>query len=145
MNIKEASQITGVSSETIRYYEKIGLVPPIDRKETGVRDIDERIIRRINFARQMRSAGMSVENLQKYIQLFDANENNQQEQLDLLQEQLEVLEEKRDDLTAAINHLTFKLANHGKHMTTFEEELHELEQQQQKHPKPLYDDVDVKK
>ncbi|GAY78912.1 transcriptional regulator, MerR family [Sporolactobacillus inulinus] len=104
MNIKKASEITGVSADTIRYYEKVGLVPPIDRKDSGVRDFDQRIIRRINFARQMRSAGISVEALQKYIRLFDANEDNTQQQIALLQEQLELMEEKRDDLQAAIDH-----------------------------------------
>jgi len=129
VNIKKACKITGVSADTIRYYEKVGLVPPIDRKDSGVRDLDQRIIRRINFARQMRSAGMSVEALQKYIRLFDANEDNTQQQIALLQEQLELMEEKRDDLQAAIDHLRWKLNNYDSHMSTTEEELRALERE----------------
>lgn len=82
MNIKEASERTGVSSAAIRYYEKELLIPAIDRSETGNREIDDRIIRRINFVKQMRAAGMSIENLRKYIQLFDSQEENDQEQQD---------------------------------------------------------------
>lgn len=89
MNIKQASEQTGVSSAAIRYYEKEGLIPAIDRSETGNREIDDRIIRRIVFVRQMRAAGMSIVNLRRYIQLFDAQEDNTSEQIDLLKTQLE--------------------------------------------------------
>jgi DNA-binding transcriptional MerR regulator len=129
MNIKEATARTGVPAATIRYYEKEGLIPPIDRSEAGVREIDDRIIRRINFAKQMRSAGMSIEALQRYIRLFDAQENNAAEQKALLQEQVAIMEEKRDDLQAAIDHLHWKLDHFDDHMLETESELRELERQ----------------
>lgn len=131
MNIKEASDQTGVPAATIRYYEKEGLIPDIDRSPAGVREIDDRIIRRINFAKQMRGAGMSIEALRRYIQLFDAQENNLAEQKVLLQEQLAIMEEKRDDLQAAIDHLQWKLTHFDDHMVATEEELRNLEKEQQ--------------
>ncbi|KRM11437.1 MerR family transcriptional regulator [Paucilactobacillus suebicus] len=127
MNIKEASEKTGVSSAAIRYYEKEGLIPAIDRSDNGNREIDERIIRRITFARQMRAAGMSIENLRRYIQLFDSNEDNTREQMDLLREQMTQMEEKRDDIQAAIDHLHYKLDHYDDHMQSAEDELRELE------------------
>ncbi|AVK63532.1 MerR family transcriptional regulator [Lactobacillus sp. CBA3606] len=132
MNIKEASEQTGVSAAAIRYYEKEGLIPTIDRTEVGNRDIDARIIRRIRFATQMRAAGMSIENLRHYIELFDAEEDNTKEQKALLRSQLAVMEEKRDDLQAAIDHLNYKLNHFYDHMETTEAELRELERQHQK-------------
>ena len=129
MNIKEASEKTGVSSAAIRYYEKESLIPAIDRTEVGNRDIDDRIIRRIRFVTQMLAAGMSIENLRRYIELFDAQEDNTKEQKALLQEQLEVMEEKRDDLQAAIDHLNYKLNHFYDHMEATEEELRQLEKQ----------------
>ncbi|ETY73999.1 MerR family transcriptional regulator [Lactiplantibacillus fabifermentans] len=129
MNIKEASTQTGVSSAAIRYYEKESLIPPIDRTEVGNRDIDERILRRIRFVTQMRAAGMSIESLRRYIELFDAQEDNTKEQKALLQAQLAVMEEKRDDLQAAIDHLNYKLNHFYDHMVTTEEELRALERQ----------------
>jgi len=130
MNIKEASERTGVSSAAIRYYEKESLIPAIDRTEVGNRDIDERIIRRIRFVTQMRAAGMSIENLRRYIELFDAQEDNTKEQKALLQDQLAVvMEEKRDDLQSAIDHLNYKLNHFYDHMEATEEELRELEKQ----------------
>lgn len=131
MNIKEASDKTGVSSATIRYYEKETLIPAIDRSEAGNREIDERIIRRINFVKQMRAAGMSIENLRRYIQLFDNQEDNTKEQIALLNEQMAEMEEKRDDLQAAIDHLHFKLNHFYDHVQASEEELRTLERQHQ--------------
>lgn len=131
MNIKEASEKTGVSSATIRYYEKETLIPAIDRSEAGNREIDERIIRRINFVKQMRAAGMSIENLRRYIQLFDNQEDNTKEQIALLNEQMAEMEEKRDDLQAAIDHLHFKLNYFYDHVQASEEELRTLERQHQ--------------
>lgn len=129
MNIKEASTQTGVSAAAIRYYEKESLIPPIDRTEVGNRDIDDRILRRIRFVTQMRAAGMSIESLRRYIELFDAQEDNTKEQKALLQAQLAVMEEKRDDLQAAIDHLNYKLNHFYDHMVTTEEELRALERQ----------------
>ncbi|MFC6294926.1 MerR family transcriptional regulator [Lactiplantibacillus daoliensis] len=131
MNIKEASEQTGVSSAAIRYYEKESLIPPIDRTEVGNRDIDARILQRIRFVTQMRSAGMSIESLRRYIQLFDAQEDNTKEQKAILTEQLAVMEEKRDDLQAAIDHLNYKLNHYDDHMVSTENELRELERQHQ--------------
>ncbi|WP_317763332.1 MerR family transcriptional regulator [Pediococcus parvulus] len=92
MNIKEASKQTGVSSAAIRYYEKELLIPAIDRSDTGNREIDARIIRRINFVKKMRAAGMTIENLRRFIELFDSKNDTNKEQTALLKEQLNDME-----------------------------------------------------
>ena len=70
MNIKKASELTGVSADTIRYYERIGLIPPVKRSEGGIREFDEDDLRWIKFSRQMRNAGISIEKLIEYLSLF---------------------------------------------------------------------------
>ncbi|MFL2063411.1 MerR family transcriptional regulator [Latilactobacillus sakei] len=127
MNIKEASQQTGVTATTIRYYEKEGLIPAIDRNDVGVRVIDDRIIRRINFVKTMRAAGMSIEALKEYIRLFDAQEDNTAQQFKLLNEQIAIMAEKRDDLQTAIDHLRWKVDHYEDHMAVTEEELRAVE------------------
>lgn len=74
MNIKKASEITGVSADTIRYYEKIGLIHSIKRNENGVRIFDEEDLRWIHFARAMRTAGLSIESLSQYVSMFQEGE-----------------------------------------------------------------------
>lgn len=129
MNIKTASEKTGVSSAAIRYYENEGLIPPIDRTAVGNRDIDDRIIRRIQFVTQMRSAGMSIDSLRHYIDLFDSPEETSEAEQTLLREQLTEMEAKRDDLQVAIDHLHYKLDHFYEHMQATADELHELDRQ----------------
>ncbi|KRN04648.1 MerR family transcriptional regulator [Holzapfeliella floricola] len=129
ISIKEASQKTQVSASTIRYYEKEMLIPAIKRNESGIREIDENIIGRINFIKQMRAAGMTIESLKSYISLFDAQEDNTKRQLSLLEEQREIMLEKRDDLQDAIDHLTYKIENYDNHMRLTEERLTQLEKE----------------
>ena len=50
MTIKEASKRTGVSIDNLRYYERIGLLPPIPRNASGIREYDERAIHWIDSA-----------------------------------------------------------------------------------------------
>lgn len=127
MNVKEASEKTGVSTDTIRYYEKEGLIPKITRNNVGNRDIDERIIRRINFAKQMRDAGMSIKALKEYTDLVDDAEDNTEKQKKILREQINAMQERKDDIDFAIAHLEYKLSHYDDHMKRTEEELHELE------------------
>ncbi|WP_367295049.1 MerR family transcriptional regulator [Levilactobacillus yonginensis] len=131
MNIKEASEKTGVSSAAIRYYEKELLIPAIDRTEVGNRDIDDRIIRRIQFVTQMRSAGMSIENLRHYIELFDSPEDTGEAEFALLKSQLGVMKEKRADLQTAIDLLDYKLNHFHDHQEKIEAELYQLDVEHQ--------------
>ncbi|WP_419154738.1 MerR family transcriptional regulator [Weissella minor] len=127
MNVKEASKLTGVSTDTIRYYEKEGLIPQIDRNDAGNREIDEKIIRRITFAKQMRAAGMSIKALKEYTDLVDDFEDNTEQQKRILQEQIGAMQEREDDIKFAIDHLKYKLEHYEDHMQKTENELRQLE------------------
>ncbi len=129
MNIKEAAEKVGVSADTIRYYEKLGLLTRIDRTAGGIRDINERTLARINYIKNMRRAGLSIESLKTYIQLVDDGENHQKAQLELLAQQRDFLIEKRDDLNAAIDHLTFKIEHYDDHTLLAEDNLRRLERE----------------
>lgn len=127
MNIKQAAEKVGVSTDTIRYYEKIGLLTPINRTPGGIRDIGERTLARILYIKQMRNAGLSIESLKEYIDLVDDMENHQEAQLLILKQQRDFLIEKRDDLQESIDHLTFKIDHYDDHMLLIEDNLRRLE------------------
>lgn len=129
MNIKEAAEKSGVSADTIRYYEKIGLITPIDRTSGGIRDIGERTLGRISFVRSMRNAGMSIESLKTYISLVDDQVDHREAQIELLKEQRTLMIEKRDDIQFAIDHLAYKIEHYDDHMAEAEKRLKELERQ----------------
>lgn len=70
MNIKSASDLLGISADTIRYYERVGLVPPITRTATGIRDFQDQYIEALEFIKCFRSAGVSVDSLVDYMSLY---------------------------------------------------------------------------
>ena len=61
MKIMEVSQNYGISSDTLRYYERIGLIPPVHRNGSGIRDYNELDLRRVEFIKCMRRAGLPVQ------------------------------------------------------------------------------------
>lgn len=126
INIKKASEETGVSADTIRYYERIGLIPPIKRNENGVREFDEEDLKWIAFSRQMRNAGLSIESLVEYLALFRSGEETVPARMDLLVEQQHELQERIDVMQQAMERLTFKIENYTSHMVPSENKLREF-------------------
>ena len=70
MTIKEVSEKYNISADTIRYYERIGLIPPVPRKPNGIRDFDQESCNWIEFVRCLRDAGVQIEALIDYVHLF---------------------------------------------------------------------------
>ncbi|KPG73035.1 MerR family transcriptional regulator [Enterococcus sp. RIT-PI-f] len=127
MNIKQVSELTGVSADTIRYYEKIALIPPVKRNKNGVRTFDEEDLKWIKFTRQMRNAGLSIDGLTHYLALFSEGRQTVPERKQLLADQIAVLREKITDMTEAVERLEFKLAHYDEHILPTEERLRQRE------------------
>ncbi|EAD9169184.1 MerR family transcriptional regulator [Listeria monocytogenes] len=123
MNIKEASEKSGVSADTIRYYERIGLIPPIHRNENGIRKFGAEDIRWILFSRQMRRAGLSIEALIDYLALFRKGEHTLEARAELLKEQRMELKNRIDVMQEALDRLDFKIDNYDTHLIPAQEEL----------------------
>jgi transcriptional regulator, MerR family len=124
MNIKKVSELTGVSSDTIRYYERIGLIPPVTRNMHGVRNFQDIDIRWIEFSRHMRNAGLSVEALIEYIQLFQTGDDKTiPARIEILQDQVNLLKERMQEMQEAHDKLVFKINNYETHMIPAEKKL----------------------
>lgn len=123
MNIKKVSELTGVSADTIRYYERIGLLPHITRNQSGIRDFTEREIGILEFVRYFRKAGMSVESLIEYINLLVEGEGTEEARLALLIEQRDELVSRIDELNQARERLDFKINNYQNMIKKREKEL----------------------
>lgn len=123
LNIKEASSTTGVSADTIRYYERIGLIMPIERVN-GIRKFNERNINQINFAKTMREAGLSIETLKDYVTLvFEDDPTTIPARKDLLGEAIKTLNEKVKEVVDARDYLQWKIDNYDSHMVPSEKKL----------------------
>ena len=123
MNIKKVSDLTGVSADTIRYYERIGLIPPVTRNQSGIRDFTEREIGLLEFVRCFRKAGVSVEALIDYVALLEEGEGTEEARLAILKEQAEKLDARLEELRAARERLAYKIDNYQEVISQREKEL----------------------
>lgn len=123
MNIKKVSELTGVSADTIRYYERIGLLPRITRTKSGVRDFTDREIGILEFVRCFRKAGMGVEALIEYIALLEEGEGTERARLRLLTEQRDEMDARMYELNQARERLNYKIENYQNMIKKREQEL----------------------
>lgn len=108
MTIKEVSKKYDISEDTLRYYEKIGLLPPIKRKN-GIRNYDENSCKWIEFTKCMRKAGLTIESLIQYMNLFREGTKTIAARKELLIEQRKILLDKQKALQETIEHLDYKI------------------------------------
>ena len=94
MTIAEVSKKYNLTQDTIRYYERIGLLPEISRTKSGIRDFDEKSCKWIEFIKCMRAAGMPIEALIEYMNLFKQGKKTIVARKQLLIEQRDVLLKK---------------------------------------------------
>ena len=94
MNITEAGKQTSLTPNTLRYYERIGLIPPVARNKGGTREYTAKDLCWIEFIKTMRSAGLSPETLIEYVALSQLGDTTLEARKDILELQREVLQEK---------------------------------------------------
>lgn len=124
-SIKEASQKTQLTADTIRYYEKIGLLPPVTRNQAGVRLFSEVDLTILTFIRHLKGVGMSLEDLKNYMDLVQEGDKTSQQRLNFLKAERDRLLGEQDKLAAAIALLTDKIAHYEEVMKPVENHFFE--------------------
>lgn len=110
MRISEVSEICDISSDTLRYYERIGLLPHVNWTKGKIRDYGESDVRRIEFVKCMRSAGLPIEVLIEYFKLIEQGDETVEARKDMLKEQREVLADRIAELQKTLDVLDYKIA-----------------------------------
>ena len=123
MTITEVSKKYGLSTDTLRYYERIGLIPPVTRNSSGNRDYTENDCKWVKFIKCLRSAGLSIEILSEYVELFQKGNDTISERKELLFEQRNQIAEKINELQETLSFLDQKIDGYEGRMLKFEEEL----------------------
>lgn len=109
MTISEVSKKYNLTQDTIRYYERIGLIPRVPRTKSGVRDFDDESCRWIEFIKCMRSSGMAIDVLIEYVKLYKEGSNTLEQRKNLLIEQRKKLLKKQEEIKSTIERLEYKI------------------------------------
>ena len=112
MTIKEIATVTGVSADTLRYYERIGLIPPVPRTPSGIRDYNESFIQWIGFLQQLKGIGMSLDAMIDYIELARQGDSTYEERKLLIAEARRVLAEKIKSLQQLARRADYQIAHY---------------------------------
>ena len=123
MTISEISKKCNISPDTLRYYEKVGLLSYVNRTAGGIRDYSEQDCAQVEFVKCMRSAGLSIEVLQKYFELFKRGKRTLKARRDLLAKERENLQMRFKELQDTIKRLDYKISVYDKALKSKSKEL----------------------
>lgn len=123
MTISEVSQKYDITADALRYYERIGLIPKVERTKGGIRNYLEGDCRFVEYIKCMRNAGVSVETLIEYVSLFYQGNSTISARKKLLLEQREQIAEKINELNMVLKKLDLKLDGYEERMIKYEENL----------------------
>jgi DNA-binding transcriptional MerR regulator len=127
MKIAEVSKRYVISSDTLRYYERMGLIPPVNRNKSGIRDYNEIDLRRVEFIKCMRSAGLPIEVLVEYVGLVQQGDETIEARKDILKEQREQLVAKMKEMQETLDILDHKIEVYENAVLKKEKEMAQLE------------------
>jgi DNA-binding transcriptional MerR regulator len=123
MRISHVCELCGVSPDTLRYYERIGLLPPVNRNNGGIRDYGELDLRRVSFIKCMRSAGLPIEVLIQYFELDLQGDKTIEARKDILVEQREQLLARMKEMQETLDLLDYKISIYENAVLKREKEL----------------------
>ena len=123
MTISEVSEKYGLSPDTLRYYEKAGLIPPVNRKENGIRDYTPEDCGWVEFIKCMREAGLSIEVLTEYIALYAKGNRTLQKRKNLLVTERDRLQKRIEQMQKTLERLNYKISVYDEKIVACEKKL----------------------
>lgn len=123
MTISEVSEKYGLPVDTLRYYEKVGLIPPVHRKESGIRDYTPQDCGWVEFIKCMRGAGLSIETLIEYVALFRRGNRTLQKRKNLLIKERDALAARVAEMQEVLERLNHKIEVYDEKIVVCEKKL----------------------
>jgi DNA-binding transcriptional MerR regulator len=109
MSIAEAAAEAGVSAHTLRYYERAGLLTPIERNGSGHRRFTPEDVGWVVVVTKLRSTGMPIRRIREYAELVVAGEGNEHERLALLEAHRVDVLERLNEITRNLELIDYKI------------------------------------
>ncbi len=128
MKIAEVRERYNISTDTLRYYERVGLIPPVNRNASGIRDYNELDLRRVDFIKCMRSAGLPIEVLIEYVALVQKGDKTIEARKEILKEQRDMLAERIQEMQKTLDLLNHKIQVYENAISTKEKAMVQAEE-----------------
>jgi DNA-binding transcriptional MerR regulator len=109
LTIQEAARATGLTPHTLRYYERVGLIHPIEREENTRRRYSSDDIGWIQFITKLRATGMSIRDMQKYAELQRQGDETLPQRVEMLKMLRDQVEARIDDLNEHLKLVHYKI------------------------------------
>lgn len=109
MRISEAAHQSELTVDTIRFYERSGLMPPIARQADGTRRFSPKDVEWLTLLASLRRTGMTLADMRHFAALYRAGDQTVPERRQVLQQHAEALTQRRKELDACATLLAKKL------------------------------------
>jgi DNA-binding transcriptional MerR regulator len=120
MKISDVSKKFNISIQTLRYYEREGLIPAIHRDSNGVRDYQKDELYWIHYVQALRNSGVTVASIKKYVGLVQKGSETREQRKQILLEQRQALLKKRAQIDDALKHMDIKLKSYDTYVIELE-------------------------
>lgn len=108
-SIQDVSNKTGLSTHTLRYYEKEGLISGVERSQGGFRQYTDEDLERLGLIRCLKNTGMSIQEIARFVQLTHEGDHTLEELVELLREHRERVLERMAEMQEHLDKVTWKL------------------------------------
>lgn len=123
MTITQVSEKYNITPDTLRYYERIGLIPPVPRTSGGIRNYDEVSCQWIELMKCMRQAGVQIEALVEYVTLFQQGDSTREARKQILIDQRQRLQQHMASMQKSLDRLNEKIKAYETNPTLIEGKL----------------------
>ncbi len=121
-SIQDVSNKTGLSTHTLRYYEKEGLISGVERSQGGFRQYTDEDLERLGLIRCLKNTGMSIQEIARFVQLTHEGDHTLEERVELLREHRERVLERMAEMQEHLDKVTWKLNFFTEKLRAYEKE-----------------------
>jgi len=125
MRISEVSDQCDISADTLRYYERVGLIPTVNRNKSGIRDYNQTDMEWVEFIKCMRGAGLTIEVLTEYVELVQQGDHTIEARKQILINQRDELVYRMEEMQKTLDLLNYKIEVYENAVLKREKELKE--------------------
>ena len=108
-SIQEENNKTGLTTHTLRYYEKEGLISGVERSQGGFRQYTDEDLERLGLICCLKNTGMSIQEIARFVQLTHEGDHTLEERVELLRAHRERVLERMAEMQKHLDKVTWKL------------------------------------